>query len=139
MNMMISYQELVRTFPKRYRLCDSLKEINDITGDLPEPAFYFGKFWKIERFSGHSNVWLKISPGTSFKDFRIRITNDTADGRGFFNENNLGRIVVFYSQVDEVGMGYMTPQLGWGEVALLPAKYDEFLIKDYMLLHHGEQ
>lgn len=47
---------------KRYRLCDSLKEINDITGDLPEPAFYFGKFWKIERFSGHSNVWLKISP-----------------------------------------------------------------------------
>ncbi|MCP5971111.1 hypothetical protein [Klebsiella pneumoniae] len=120
-------------------MCDSLKEINDITGDLPEPAFYFGKFWKIERFSGHSNVWLKISPGTSFKDFRIRITNDTADGRGFFNENNLGRIVVFYSQVDEVGMGYMTPQLGWGEVALLPAKYDEFLIKDYMLLHHGEQ
>ena len=35
-------------------------------------------------------------------------------------------------------MGYMTPQLGWGEVALLPAKYDEFLIKDYMLSHKIE-
>ncbi|MEQ9910659.1 hypothetical protein ABRP70_22900 [Pectobacterium odoriferum] len=123
---------------KRYRLCDSLKEINDIIEGCSDPAFYFGKFWKIERFSGHSNVWLKITQGSSFKDFRIRITNDTADGRGFFNEKNLGRIVVFYSQIDEVGMGYMTPQLGWGEVALLPAKYDEFLIKDYMLSHQGE-
>jgi len=38
----------------------------------------------------YSNVWLKINQGASFKDFRIRITNDTADGRGFFNEKNFG-------------------------------------------------
>ncbi|MEW0137374.1 hypothetical protein AB0S34_23615, partial [Escherichia coli] len=122
----------------RYRLCDSLKEINDIEKGSTEPSFYFGEFWKIQRFSGHSNVWLKIKQGAPFKDFRIRITNDTADGRGFFNEKNLGRLVIFYSKVNAVGMGYMTPQLGWGEVALLPAKYDEFLIKDYMLSHKIE-
>lgn len=124
---------------KRYRLCDSLKEINDITERSSEPAFYFGNFVRIERFSGHSNVWLKIAQETSFKDFRIRITNDTADGRGFFNDKNLGRIVLFYSQVDKVGMGYITPQLGWGEVALLPTKYNDFLIKDYKLSYHSEQ
>ncbi|MGG7249046.1 hypothetical protein ACQ7B5_14070, partial [Escherichia coli] len=111
---------------------------NDIEKGSTEPSFYFGEFWKIQRFSGHSNVWLKIKQGAPFKDFRIRITNDTADGRGFFNEKNLGRLVIFYSKVNAVGMGYMTPQLGWGEVALLPAKYDEFLIKDYMLSHKIE-
>ncbi|SPW26811.1 hypothetical protein [Edwardsiella tarda] len=116
---------------KRYRFCDSLKEINDITEESSDPAFYFGTFWKIEKFTGHSNVWLKINQGTSFRDFRVRITNDTAEGRGFFNDKNRGRITVFYSRVDEVGMGYMTPQLGWGEVALLPAKYDDFLTSDY--------
>jgi len=116
---------------KRYRFCDSLKEINDITEGSSDPAFFFGTFWKIEKFTGHSNVWLKINQGTSFRDFRVRITNDTAEGRGFFNDKNRGRITVFYSRVDEVGMGYMTPQLGWGEVALLPAKYDDFLISDY--------
>ncbi|EQB8218071.1 hypothetical protein ACYUOO_001128 [Klebsiella aerogenes] len=117
---------------KRYRFCDSLKEINDITEGSSDPAFFFGTFWKIEKFTGHSNVWLKINQGTSFRDFRVRITNDTAEGRGFFNDKNRGRITVFYSRVDEVGMGYMTPQLGWGEVALLPAKYDDFLISDYV-------
>ncbi|EDO2236283.1 hypothetical protein CW002_01455 [Salmonella enterica subsp. enterica serovar Tallahassee] len=116
---------------KRYRFCDSLKEINGITEGSSDPAFFFGTFWKIEKFTDHSNVWLKINQGTSFRDFRVRITNDTAEGRGFFNDKNRGRITVFYSRVDKVGMGYMTPQLGWGEVALLPAKYDDFLIRDY--------
>ena len=124
---------------KRYRLCDSLKKVDDLTESCSEPVFYFGSFWKIERFTSHSNVWLKINQSAPFKDFRIRITNETADGRGFFNERNLDRIVVFYSQVDEVGMGYMTPQLGWGEVALLPTKYDEFLTNDYIASHRGEK
>lgn len=74
---------------KRYRLCDSLKEINDIEKGSTEPSFYFGEFWKIQRFSGHSNVWLKIKQGAPFKDFRIRITNETADGRGFLMKKTL--------------------------------------------------
>ncbi len=54
-----------------------------------------------------------------------------------FNEKNLGRLVIFYSKVNAVGMGYDSS--AWmGEIALLPAKYDEFLIKDYMLSHKIE-
>lgn len=88
---------------KRYRLCDSLKEINDIEKGSTEPSFYFGEFWKIQRFSGHSNVWLKIKQGAPFKDFRIRITNDTADGRGFLMKKTLVGWLFFIAKSMRLG------------------------------------
>jgi len=117
---------------KRYRFCDSLKEINDLTEEQCESDFLFGNVYKVEVFSGHSNIWLKINRGASYRDFRIRITNDTAEGRGFLNASNIGRVAIFYSSFERAGLGFITPELGWGEVALLPEKYGEFLNREYL-------
>jgi len=34
---------------------------------------------------------------------------------------------MFYCKFNEAGLGFITPELGWGEVAFLPEKYDELL------------
>ncbi|EKZ9477813.1 hypothetical protein I4513_02565 [Klebsiella oxytoca] len=116
---------------KRYRFCDSLKNINELREECDEPRFLFGAVFRVEKFKGHSNIWLRIDNSTPYRDFRIRITNDTAEGRGFLNDRNLGRIAMFYSKVNGAGLGFITPELGWGEVALLPDKYDDFLNRVY--------
>ena len=116
---------------KRYRFCDSLKNINELREECDEPRFLFGAIFRVEKFKGHSNIWLRIDNSTPYRDFRIRITNDTAEGRGFLNDRNLGRIAMFYSKVNGAGLGFITPELGWGEVALLPDKYDDFLNRVY--------
>ncbi|QJW57845.1 hypothetical protein HL670_04767 [Serratia plymuthica] len=122
---------------KRYRFCDSIKDVNDIIEGCDEPHFFFGTIFRVEKFSGHSNVWLRIKNDTPYRDFRIRITNDTAEGRGFIYDKNIGRITIFYSKFNDAGLGFITPELGWGEVALLPEKYDEFINREYRRQRRG--
>lgn len=117
----------------KHLLCNSLKNINDITGETESPGFYFGEISSIEKHMNHTTIWLKMNNPRSYSDFRLRVWNKVAEPRRIVKGTAEGRIVVFYAPIDSVGTGYWTEKLNWGEVALLPSQYKTFLENDYNL------
>ncbi|EMX6282670.1 hypothetical protein AB7188_18050 [Providencia rettgeri] len=115
----------------RYLFCDSLKNINDIDDEVNVENFYFGEIESIDKHTKHSTIWLKLRQPKRYADFRVRVWNEVAVPRGIIEGKVEGRIVVFYASVSSVGTGFWTKELNWGEIALLPKKYSDFLINDY--------
>ncbi|MDW2741483.1 hypothetical protein [Atlantibacter subterraneus] len=115
----------------KHLLCDSLKNINDINGEVNCPNFYFGEIVSIDKHMNHTTIWLKMKNPRPFSDFRVRVWNKVAEPRRMVKGVAEGRIVLFYSPIESVGSGYWTGKLNWGEIALLPAQYKDFLETDY--------
>ncbi|MBS9425982.1 hypothetical protein [Photorhabdus caribbeanensis] len=115
----------------RYLFCDSLKDVNDIHNEVEIPNFYFGEITEINKHTNHSTVWLKLNTPKHYADFRVRVWNKFAEPRGIVSGRAENRIIVFYAPITSVGTGYWTKELNWGEVALLPDKYKDFLLTDY--------
>ncbi|VAW56386.1 hypothetical protein MNBD_GAMMA07-2730, partial [hydrothermal vent metagenome] len=44
------------------------------------------------------------------------------------NDDSKGRIVIIYGKVTVSGIGLCIENIGWGEFALLPEKYNHFLV-----------
>lgn len=73
-------------------------------------------------------TFLKFPGGSKYKDFCIKATDELSREHGIDNHSK-GRIVIVYGKVTESGLGLCIPNIGWGEIALLPEKY-EYLLKD---------
>ncbi|CDL86270.1 hypothetical protein [Xenorhabdus cabanillasii] len=116
---------------KRYLLCDSLKNVNEINEVNNIPNFYFGEIETINKYNNHTTVWLKLNKPKPYADFRVRIWNRFAEPRGIVEGRAEGRIIMFYAPIEIIGRGYCTRELYWGEVALLPEQYRDFLINNY--------
>jgi len=71
-------------------------------------------------------VKLKFNRGGGYADFSIKIQRYDAELHSL-NEQSVGRFVLFYGIVRESGVGLAVSNLAWGEVALLPTKYDQYL------------
>ncbi len=115
----------------KHLLCNSLKNINDISEESSTPNFYFGEISTIDKHTRHTTIWLKMNSPRSYSDFRIRVWNKVAEPRRIVKGIAEGRIVIFYAPIGSVGTGYWTDELNWGEVALLPEQYKNFLNTDY--------
>ncbi|HFF8974404.1 hypothetical protein NAE95_02340 [Serratia marcescens] len=115
----------------RYLFCDTLKDVNHINNEVEIPNFYFGQISKIDKHINHSTIWIKLATPRNYADFRVRVPNKVAEPRGIVSGKAENRIVVFYASIESVGTGYWTKELTWGEVALLPDKYKDFLLTDY--------
>lgn len=115
----------------RYVLDVDLQDAAEIDDVTDEPKFYFGEIIRIRRFDLTSHVFLRHPHLPGNFDFRISANNNDLDARGITAENSLRRILIFYGGIAKIGSGYWSPNKKWGEIALLPRQYDDFLKANY--------
>lgn len=111
-------------------LQEQLISVSDVMGTDDVPRIYVGR---ITRSKGNGpNLWnirqtfLKFTNDSEFKDFCLKATNKISDEHGMVDDSK-GRIALAYGKVVVSGVGLCIADLGWGEVALLPKKYEHLL------------
>ena len=111
------------------QLQDLLKSIESITGEDDIPRIYYGKI--ISSFNAGKTpqnirmTKLKFN-STDFADFYLKLSDEKQQEKGI-NDNSAGKIVLMYGKVTTNGVGLCIENLGWGEFALLPEKYEQLL------------
>lgn len=112
---------------KHYVLSECLTDAADIAEENDTPNFYFGEIVSFRRFDHTSHVFLRHPRLAGNVDFRISASNEDLDARGITAANAQRRILVFFGKIESVGAGYWSQNKKWGEIALLPEKYEDFL------------
>jgi hypothetical protein len=111
-------------------LREQLIPVTDVKATCEAPRLYVGRITHSRNYG--PNPWnirltfLGFVEGSEFKDFCLKATDETSKERGIDNESN-GRIALAYGKVTESGLGLCIENLGWGEFALLPRKYEHLL------------
>lgn len=114
-----------------YILAECLKDAAEIDNENDVPNFYFGEIVSFLRYEHTSHVFLRHPRLVGNVDFRISARNEDLDARGITQANALRRILLFFGKIDSCGAGYWSKDKAWGEIALLPAKYEDFLRTNY--------
>lgn len=111
------------------QLQDLLKDIETVTDEDEIPRIYYGKI--IRSFNAGKTLQnirmtrLKYSdPG--FADFYLKLTDEKQQEKGI-DDNSAGRVILRYGIITTSGAGLCIENLGWGEFALLPQKYEHLL------------
>lgn len=113
------------------RLLDCMTDIASITEINPNPRLYYGV---IERSADArlnpkpTNIRMtKLKCNSSVKDFYLKDLDRNQTEKGIA-DNSTGRIVLMWGAITENGIGLCIERPGWGEYALLPAKYNRLLL-----------
>jgi hypothetical protein len=112
------------------RLIDLLHDIRNVTEEDETPRLYFGVI-KHSRNAGRNPKPTNIRMTALFcnpavKDFYFKCIDQIALEKGITDESE-GRIIIMYGQVSESGIGLSVQNIGWGEYALLPEKYNQLI------------
>ncbi|WNJ31831.1 hypothetical protein [Xanthomonas translucens] len=111
-------------------LREQLIPVSDVKATCEAPRLYVGRITDSKSYG--LNPWnlrltfLEFINNSEFKDFCLKETDETSKEHGIDNESK-GRIALAYGEVTESGIGLCIANLGWGEFALLPQKYDRLL------------
>lgn len=111
------------------QLQDLLRDIEKVTGEDETPRIYYGRI--ISSFNAGKTpqnirmTKLKFN-NADFADFYLKLSDEKQQEKGI-SDNSAGRIVLMYSKVTTNGVGLCIENLGWGEFALLPEKYEQLL------------
>lgn len=116
----------------RYVLDSDLKDAAEINDVDEEPKFYFGEIVRFRHYDSTSHIFLRHPYLQGNVDFRISADKGDLEARGIKEDNALRRILIFFGKVEKVGAGYWSPNKKWGEIALLPKKYEDFLRANYI-------
>lgn len=111
------------------QLIDLLTNISTVSEVDEKPRLYYGKI--IRSFNAGKtpkNIRMtKLSfRHKNYKDFYFKQTDEDQQQKGINGESK-GRVVLIYGVVTESGTGLCLENLGWGEFALLPQKYEKLL------------
>lgn len=63
-----------------------------------------------------------------YVDFCLKVTDQESSEHGI-TDFSLGRIVIMYGTVEESGIGLCMRNIGWGEFAVLPQRYEYLLME----------
>lgn len=66
---------------------------------------------------------------SAVKDFYLKLPNGFCRDKGITDDSK-GRIVMFFGTITSSGIGLATTGLVWGEIALVPKKYNELLMPE---------
>lgn len=116
-------------------LTSLLTDVKNITEEDNKPKLYFAKITGSNHLGNNprdNNIrmtYLEKSP--SVVDFCIKTPHWLQHDHGI-GDNSVGRYVLIYGKVTENGIGLCFENLGWGEIALIPEKYN-YLIEDVLL------
>lgn len=115
------------------KLAELLTDVADldkgILGKKQVKKLYFGKItssWNAG--SQRYNIRMtRLSCSTVTGDFTVKMTDGFCRDKSI-TEDAVGRIVMFYGAITKNGSGLAVEDLAWGEIALVPKKYNELLI-----------
>lgn len=145
---------LCRSFDKNYHkyyflpeaqypqlLSDALVDVSKVIEINEKPRLYYGRVKRI-RLMGEGNPWniqmtrLEYENDSRYQDFTLKMSIRDSVEHGI-TDATVGRIVMMYGAVSKNGSGLAISDLGWGEFALLPAKYDSVLFPENGMTHRG--
>lgn len=111
-------------------LLDCLRDVSIMSSPTQGEILGFGRIRSIRDagFNPHNIRFIKLEfqRGGGYADFSIKIQRYDAELHNL-DEQSVGRFVLFYGAVRESGVGLAVSNLAWGELSILPPKYDEYL------------
>lgn len=121
---MLPDQRAARTLQEQLIRVSDAKETCDV------PRLYFGRItYSANMGRAPKNVrqtFLRYPGGNGYKDFCLKATDESSREHGI-DDDSKGRVAIAYGRVTESGLGLCISNLGWGEFALLPKKYEHLL------------
>lgn len=113
------------------RLVNVLTAISDVVDVNDTPALYWGEIkrsFNAGKTPKPSNLRMTaLRCHESVKDFYLKDLDSSQSKKGI-SDASVGRIVIFWGRITVNGIGLCVERPGWGEYALLPAKYDALLL-----------
>jgi hypothetical protein len=112
------------------RLIDALTDIESVEQTNDTPRLYFGRILSTKNAGINPKptnlrlTWFKHH--RQVKDLCLKDVDATQLSKGI-NDDSRDRIVILWGKITESGIGLCINRPGWGEYALLPGKYNEFL------------
>lgn len=138
---------LSRTFDKNYHkyyflpgaqyaqlLSDALTDASKVDGVNEVPKLYYGRITESYAM-GEGRPWnvqmtkIEYNSANGYKDFYLKMSVQDSVEHGI-DKTAVGRVLLMYGPIVQSGIGLAITDLGWGEFALLPAKYDGVLYPD---------
>ncbi|ELI8124638.1 hypothetical protein [Yersinia enterocolitica] len=111
------------------RLDRLLVDINTVKDVTHSPRLYYGKIQSSSSRPWDSSIRmtkLAWEYNKNYADFYFKQKNKDAQEK-HINEDCRGRYILMYGTVERSGIGLCLSDLGWGEFALLPEKYNYLL------------
>jgi len=112
-------------------LSDAIRDVDTLTGVTQLPILGYGQIVSIyepgSKPTSTRFVKLKFSFKKGYGDFSIMLSQQEADLHDL-NEKSIGRFAMFYGTIAVNGGGLSVKSPGWGEVSLVPKKYEKYLI-----------
>tara|TARA_R110002073_G_scaffold2938_1_gene19059 strand:- start:8258 stop:9184 length:927 start_codon:yes stop_codon:yes gene_type:complete len=113
------------------RLADLLHPVEKIEKEDDDPKIYYGIIESTTHLGEHKrpdNIRMTYLKNSSqlVQDFCLKLEDRHQKSHGI-TDASVGRTVIVYGKVSDNGTGLCFKHLGWGEFALLPRKYEEFL------------
>ena len=111
------------------RLVDLLHDIRNVEIEDEKPKLYYGIITRsFNAGPTPSNTRMtELISNRGVKDFYLKVTDWISQEKGIHDDSD-GRIVIVYGKVTVSGIGLCIEDVGWGEFALLPEKYNHLLI-----------
>lgn len=111
-------------------LADALRNVTTLASTTDSPVLGYGRIVSIWDPGRHPHnirfIKLAFEAKGGYGDFSIMISQREADLHDL-NTQSIGRFAIFYGTISVNGGGLSVKNLGWGEVALLPTKYEKYL------------
>ena len=112
------------------RLLDILKNIESVEDEDDSPRLYYGIIKRSYTFVPNpkpTNIRMtELKCHENIHDFYLKDEDSVSRKKGI-KDNCQERIVLVYGKVTKSGIGLCIKNLGWGEYALLPEKYNKCL------------
>ncbi|SDB27941.1 MULTISPECIES: hypothetical protein [unclassified Pseudomonas] len=112
-------------------LSDALVNVSAVKEPNTKPRLYYGRI-KYIRVMGQGNpdniqmTRIEYENNGNYQDFTLKMTvRDSTEHR--IVDSAIGRVLLMYGPVSKNGTGLAISDLGWGEFALLPSKYESVL------------
>lgn len=111
-------------------LVDALRNVSKLSSTTEGPILGYGQIvsiWEPGKYP-HSTRFVKLAftAKGEYGDFSIMISQSEADLHDL-NTQSIGRFAIFYGKISVNGSGLSVKNVGWGEVSLLPKKYENYL------------
>ncbi|MEG3754371.1 hypothetical protein [Psychromonas arctica] len=111
------------------QLIDLMTDISTVSETDDKPRLYYGKI--IKSFNAGKTPKNIRMTKLAYKhrdhaDFYFKQTDEEQQEKGISGDSK-GRVVLMYGIITENGAGLCIENLGWGEFALLPQKYENLL------------
>ncbi|WP_460127827.1 hypothetical protein [Pseudomonas sp. H1_D05] len=117
------------------KLAELITNVTELTSDIlnteQSPKLYFGRIkrsWNAGKYS-FSTRMTRIECDPAIGDFTVKLPDGFCGDKGI-NDDSTGRIVMFYGVITTNGSGLAVNKLAWGEIALVPSKYNDLLMPE---------